>query len=70
MTPQKPIIEYSVHGETGNIFWILGQLRDIMRKQRRIDAFNQIWDRVQKAGSYDTALKIISEEAELREVDE
>ena len=70
MTPQKPIIEYCVHGETGNIFWILGRLRDIMRKQRRIDAFNQIWDRVQKAGSYDTALKIISEEAELREVDE
>ena len=62
---KKPVITYDPHGETGNIFWILGQLRKEMQKQRRIDAYNQIWERVQKSGSYEEALKIISEEADL-----
>ena len=64
----KPVIEYDRRAESGNIFWILGKLRKAMQKQRRIDAYNQIWDRIQKAGSYEQALKIISEEAELREL--
>lgn len=63
----KPEIRYNPRGETGNIFWIMSQLRKVMREQRRIDAFNQIWDRVQQSKSYEEALKIISEEAELIE---
>ena len=64
----KPVITYDPKGESGNIFWILGKLRDHMRKQRRVDAYNQIWERVQNCESYEAALKIISEESELKKV--
>ena len=70
MKMSKPVIKYSPRGATGNIYWIVGQLRNIMRQQRRIDAFNRLWERVQMANSYDDALKIISEEVDLVEVDE
>ena len=36
MKQEKPIIEYDPYGHTGNIFWILGEVNKIMRKQRRI----------------------------------
>ncbi len=62
---QKPILVYDSHGESGNIFWILGQVRRIMQKQRRIIAYNDLWERVQNAGSYKEALDIISEEVTL-----
>ena len=62
----KPIVEYDPHGHTGNIYWILGQVSEIMRKQRRIIAFNDLRDRVFEAQSYDKALKIIGEEVTLK----
>ena len=62
---KKETIYYDPKGPSGNIFAILGQLRTIMRKQRRVDAYNQIWERVENSKSYEDALKIISEEVEL-----
>ncbi len=61
----KPELVYNSRGETGNIFWILGQVRRIMQRRSRIEAFNEMWHRVQNAGSYQEALDIIGEEVTL-----
>ena len=65
MKKDKPIVEYDPYGHSGNIYWILGQVSEIMRKQRRIIAFNDLRDRVFEAQSYDEALQIIGEEVTL-----
>ena len=65
MKKDKPIVEYDPYGHSGNIYWILGQVSEIMRKQRRIIAFNDLRDRVFEAQSYEEALKIIGEEVTL-----
>ena len=62
---KKPELIYDSRGESGNIFWILGQVRRILQKQRQIDAYNELWERVQHTGSYEEALKIISDEVTL-----
>ena len=64
----KPELLYDSQGESGNIFWILGQVRRIMQKQRRLAAFNELWERVQHSGSYEKALDIISEEVTLIDI--
>ena len=61
----KPELMYDSRGESGNIFWILGQVRRIMQKEHRITAYNELWERVQRASSYKEALNIISEEVTL-----
>lgn len=65
MKQEKPIIEYDPYGHTGNIFWILGEVSKIMRKQCRIIDYNDLRDRVFEAQSYEEALAIISEEVTL-----
>ena len=65
MKKDKPVVEYDPYGHSGNIYWILGQVSEIMRKQRRIIAFNDLRDRVFESQSYDEALKIIGEEVTL-----
>ena len=65
MKKDKPVVEYDPYGQSGNIYWILGQVSEIMRKQRRIIAFNDLRDRVFEAQSYEEALKIIGEEVTL-----
>ena len=62
----KPIVEYDPHGPTGNIYWILGEVSAIMRKQRRYTDFNNLRDRVFEAQSYEEALEIIGEEVTLK----
>ena len=57
----KPELRYDSRGETGNIYWILGELSRIMRSQNRISVYNEIRDRVFKAQSYQEALEIIGE---------
>ena len=57
----KPELRYNSRGETGNIYWILGELSRIMRSQNQISAYNEIRDRVFKAQSYQEALEIIGE---------
>lgn len=65
MKQEKPVIEYDPYGHTGNIFWILGEVNKIMRKQCRIIDYNDLRDRVFEAQSYEEALAIISEEVTL-----
>ena len=61
----KPVLKYDSRGPTGNIFWILGQTRRLMRMFGRETAWKSVLDRVQSAGSYDEALAIIGEEVTL-----
>lgn len=58
----KPVeIHFRSTGSSGNIFFILGAVRNAMRKQRRISACNELRDRVLDAPSYSNALSIIRE---------
>ena len=65
MQQDKPIVEYDPYGHSGNIYWILGEVSKIMRRQRRIIAYNDLRDRVFEAQSYEEALQIIGEEVTL-----
>ncbi len=65
MRQKKPIVEYDPTGQSGNIYWILGAVSKIMRKQNRIIAYNDLRDRVFEAQSYEEALQIIGEEVTL-----
>ena len=65
MRQNRPRIEYNSRGETGNTFWLLCRLLQEMRKQRRIAEYNDIRDRVVEASSFEEALKIIGEVADL-----
>lgn len=66
MKQNKPVVEYDPHGHSGNIYWILGEVSKLMRKQRRYTDFNILRDRVFEAQSYDEALQIIGEEVTLK----
>ena len=66
MKQNKPVVEYDPHGHSGNIYWILGEVSQLMRKQRRYTDFNNLRDRVFEAQSYDEALQIIGEEVTLK----
>ena len=65
---ERPTIIYDSRGETGNIYYLIGQLQQIMRKQRRYTDFNNLRDRIFESGSYEEALAIIGEEAELVDI--
>lgn len=62
---KKPVLKYDSRGPEGNIFWILGQARLLLREQNRITAYNELWERVQSADSYNDALQLIGEEVTL-----
>ena len=42
-----------------------GQVRLLLREQNRITAYNELWERVQSADSYNDALQLIGEEVTL-----
>lgn len=63
----KPVVKYNPRGESGNIFFILAKVRDALRKQRRIQDYNDCWEKVQQCNSYEEALNIIREYVELIE---
>lgn len=58
---EKQIVHFQSRHESGNIFWILGAVRKIMQKERRITEYNDMWEAVQKSGSYEEALQIIGQ---------
>ena len=63
------MIRFQSTKESGNIFWILGEVSAIMKKQRRITEYNTMRDRVFEAQSYEEALAIIREYVELVDLD-
>ena len=60
----KAVIHFQSSHETGNIYWIMGKVRDIMRKERRITDWNNAWERIQKT-DYAGALAILRELVDL-----
>ena len=62
---KKPEVHFRSGGESGNIYFILGLVRDALRKQRRITDYNNLRDRVLHSGSYAEALRIIRETVSL-----
>lgn len=58
---EKETIYYESKGTSGNIFSILAKVRDVLRKQHRINDYNECWEAVQGCRSYDEALDVISE---------
>ena len=65
---EKPTIIYDSRGETGNIYYLIGQLQQLMRQQRRYTDFNNLRDRIFESSSYEEALSIIGEEVELVDI--
>lgn len=65
---EKPVIEFDSTGPSGNIFYILGLVRTVLRKQRRIIDYNNCWKRVINSHSYNEALEIIKEYVDLVDI--
>ena len=52
-------------GEDGNIFFILGRVRETLKANGHADHAQEVSDRVMASGSYDEALRIIMEYVEV-----
>ena len=66
---KKPTVIFESCGESGNIYHILSLVRSALRKQRKIQDYNDCRDRVLNSDSYKTALGIIREYVELVDLD-
>lgn len=62
------VIYFDSTGESGNIFYILGQVQKVYHKQRRVTEFNDLRDKVFSAKSYEQALNIIRQHITLIDV--
>lgn len=56
MKREKPELHFHSKGPTGNIYAILGNVRNALTKQRRITDFNSLRDAVFESSSYEDAL--------------
>lgn len=65
----RPTVEFHSSSAEGNIYYILGKVRDALRKQRRINDYNELWERVQKSGNYPNALAEIRKIVDLTDLD-
>ena len=63
------MIEFHSKGPTGNIYYIIGQAQNILRKQSRIVEYNEMWEAIQESSSYLEALKIIAKHINLVDLD-
>ena len=55
----KPEIHFRSHSQSGNIFYILGLVRNALQKQHRITDYNNLRDQVFTTGSYKESLEVI-----------
>ena len=65
----KTRVEIHSRGPEGNIYFIIGEARDALRKARRISDYNDMWERAQNCGSYTTALAEIRKTVDLIDLD-
>ena len=68
MQNPKIVVHYDTNGPSGNIFYILGNVKNALRKERRIQDWNDCLERVQNCHSYEEALKIINEYVILKKI--
>lgn len=63
---QRPEVHFESCHESGNVFYVLALVRTAMRKQRRINEYNELRGRVlTQAGSYEEALAMMRKHVEL-----
>lgn len=65
MTKQKTTIHFNSHGRSGNIFHIMVMVRNEMQAQSRITEWNNTYEKIGQAGSYEEALMILRELVDL-----
>ena len=65
----KATVTFRSRGPSGNIYWIIGEAGNALKKQRRIADYNTMRDRVFASGSYAEALEIIREYVDLVDLD-
>lgn len=56
MKKGKPVLHFQSKGPSGNVYWILGHVRNALAKERRINDFNTLRDSVFACDSYGEAL--------------
>ena len=61
----KAVIHFRSCHETGNVYWIMGAVREALRKERRISEWNDLRDAVTSSGSYEEALRLMNEHVHL-----
>lgn len=66
---EKPRVEFSSSGPSGNIYYILGLVREALRKQNRYTDYNNLRDKVCSSASYTDALHIIRDVVDLVDKD-
>ena len=64
MARKKAVIHFRSRHQTGNIYWIMGAVRDQMRKEQRITDWNNAWERIHET-DYAGALQIMRELVDL-----
>lgn len=62
---KKPEVHFRSEHESGNTLFILGLVREELRKQKRITEYNDLRDAVLNAGSYQEALSLMNEKVTL-----
>ena len=65
---KRPTVYFDSRGESGNIFFILRDVRQEFQRQRRITDYNNLWERVLDSGSYDAALAEIRKDIDLIDI--
>ena len=61
----RPVIEIDFDGEEGNIFFIIGKVTQVLDFMGDRQDSKDMVAKIKQAGSYDSALEIISEYAQL-----
>lgn len=61
----KAEIHFHSCGPSGNVYAIMSMVRDQMRREHRPTDWNNAYERVMNAHSYEEALKILGELVEL-----
>lgn len=64
MKRTKAEIHFHSCGPTGNVYWIMGQVRDQMRRESRHTDWNNAWERIQNT-DYARAIEIMRELVDL-----
>ena len=70
MARAKPELHFRSNGPTGNIYAILGNVRNALAKQRRITDYNSLRDAVFASDSYEGALSEIRKYVDLIDDDD
>ena len=60
----KAVIHFASRHSTGNVYWIMGAVRQQMQKERRITDWNNAWERIQRM-DYAGAIAIMRELVDL-----